>query len=163
MQRHRQIGAAPRRSASETWSVISTLVVETLERSPEIAAGDVAAAMDCAAPAGRMLIAGGHLDQHAVIVAANPVDLSITTVSGTAALILEEDLAPVPGGATATNWMVYLPAPEPLADVVRRATAGSTYLRAGDPATRAAVKTAPPTVGDGLVDLDALARREDST
>jgi hypothetical protein len=163
MQRHRQIGTAPRRSASETWSVISALVVETLERSPEIAAGDVAAAMDCAAPAGRMLIAGGHLDRHAVVVAADPVDLSIITVSGAAALTLEENLGPVPGGASATNWMVYLPAPEPLAAAVRRAIAGSTYLRAGDPAARAAVKTAGPTAGAGLVDLEALARREDST
>ena len=159
MQRLRQIGAAPRRSASEAWSVISALVVETLERSPVITADDVAAAMDCAAPAGRMLIAGGHLDRHAVVVAADPVDLSITTVSGTAALTLEENLAPVPGGATATDWMVYLPAPEPLAAVVRSAVAGAAHLRAGDPAG-AAVKAATRTAGAGLVDLQALARWE---
>ncbi|HTZ30132.1 MAG TPA: hypothetical protein VMC83_39430 [Streptosporangiaceae bacterium] len=159
MQRYRQIGAAPRRSASETWSVITALIADTLQRSPVIAADDVAAIMDLAAPAGRMLIAAGHLDRHAVVVAADPVDLSITTVSGAAALALEENLAPVPGGATATNWMVYLPAPEPLTDAVRRAVAGSAHLRAGGPALRTG-KAAALTAAVGPVDLEALARRE---
>jgi hypothetical protein len=128
-----------------------------------ITADDVAAALDCAAPAGRMLIAGGHLDRHAVIVAAEPVDLSITTVSGTAALALEENLAPVPGGATATEWMVYLPVPEPLTAAVRSVIARSAHLRAGDPADRAAVRARARTAGTGLVDLEALARREADT
>jgi hypothetical protein len=159
MQRYRQIGAAPRRSASETWSVITALIVDTLQRSPVIAAGDVAAIMDLAAPAGRMLIAAGHLDRHAVVVAADPVDLSITTVSGAAALTLEENLAPVPGGVTATDWVVYLPAPEPLTDAVRRAVAGAPHLHAGGPVPGAA-KAATLTAGAGPIDLEALARRE---
>lgn len=161
MQRYRQIGAAPRRSASETWSVITTLVVGTLERSPSITAADVAAAMECAAPAGRMLIAAGHLDRHAVLVTADPVDLAITTVSGMAALTLDENLAPVPGGATATSWMIYLPDPEPLTVAVRSAVVGSAHLLAGDPVAKA-TKTAM-SFGDSLVDLEALARREAGT
>lgn len=162
MQRYRQIGAAPRRSASEAWLVISALVVETLQRSPVITADDVVTAMDCAAPAGRMLIAGGHLDQHAVVVSAHPVDLYITTLSGASALTLQENLGPVPGGATATDWLIYLPAPEPLTAAVRRVIVGSAHLRVGVPAARA-VKADGLTAGPGLVDLGALARREADT
>lgn len=160
MQRHRQICAAPRRAASETWSAITTIVVGTLERSPAIAAADVTAEMDVAAMAGRMLIAGGHLDRYPLVVAAAPVDLAITTVSGTEALTAEENLAPVPGGASATCWMVYLPAPDPLADVIRSIIAGSAHLSAGQPAAGAAAKTAVTTGAPGLIDLAALARRD---
>jgi len=160
MQRHRQICAAPRRAASETWSAITTLIVGTLERSPAIAATDVSAVMELAAPAGRMLIAGGHLDRHPLVVAAAPVDLSITTVSGTEALTEEENLAPVPGGASATAWMVYLPAPDPLVGVVRSMVVGSAHLSAGQPPDGATAKTAVMTGTSGLVDLAALARQE---
>jgi len=160
MQRHRQICAAPRRAASETWSVITTLVVETLEHSPAIAAIDVTGVMEVAATAGRMLIAGGHLDRHPLVVAAAPVDLSIVTVSGTEALTTDENLAPVPGGASATGWMLYLPAPDPLADVVRSIVAGSAHLNIGQPPVGATAKTAAMTEAPGLVDLAALARRK---
>ena len=51
-----------------------------------------------------MLVAGGHLDKHALVVVADPVYLNITTVSGIAATNLDEDLGPVPGGATSTEW-----------------------------------------------------------
>jgi hypothetical protein len=160
MQRHRQICAAPRRAASETWSAITTLVVGTLERSRAIAAADVSAVMEFAAPAGRMLIAGGHLDRHPLVVAAAPVDLSITTVSGTGALTEEENLAPVPGGTSATGWMIYLPAPDPLASVVRSMVVSSAHLSAGQPPDGATAKSAVMTGTPGLVDLAALARRE---
>jgi hypothetical protein len=159
MQRHRQICAAPRRAASETWSAITTLIVATLERSPAIAAAEVSAVMEFAAPAGRMLIAGGHLDRHSLVVAAAPVDLSITTVSGTEALTEDENLAPVPGGASATGWMIYLPAPDPLAGLVRSTVAGSAHLSTGQPPVGATAKTAM-TGTLGLVDLAALGRRE---
>lgn len=163
MQRHRQICAAPRRAASETRTAITTLVVGTLERSRAIAAADVAdvaVVMEVAAPAGRMLIAGGHLDRHPLVVVAAPVDLSITTVSGTEALSAEENLAPVPGGASATGWMVYLPAPDPLADVIPGIVAGSAHLSVGQPPSGLAAKASVMTERSGLVDFAALARRE---
>ena len=71
--------------------------------------------MAAAAPAGRMLIAGGHLDRHPLTLIAGLVHCEITTVSGTAALTAEENLNPVPGAAAAATFTIYLPSPEPLA------------------------------------------------
>jgi hypothetical protein len=159
MQRHRQIAAAPERAASETWDVISGLIVTTLERSPDIAGSDVAEVMELAAPVGRMLIAGGHLDRHPLTLVASPVHLSITTVSGSAATVMEENLDPVPGGASAEEWMVHLPTPDPMGDLVRRTAAGSTHLSADVPPT-SVVAESELAVSASAIDLDALARRE---
>ena len=81
-------------------------------------------------------------------------------LEGTEALTTDENLAPVPGGASATGWMLYLPAPDPLADVVRSIVAGSAHLNIGQPPTGATAKTAAMTEAPGLVDLAALARRK---
>ena len=128
MQRHRQVAAAPQRRASETWDAIGQLVTNTLDRSPHITSDDVASAMEHASTVGRALVAAGHLDKHAIVVVADPVYLNITTVSGSAATNLDEDLGPVPGGATASEWMIYLPTPDPVGDVVRSAVVGSSHL-----------------------------------
>jgi hypothetical protein len=133
MQRYREIAAAPRRSTNEAWGVISGLVADTLDRSANIARGDVEAALDLARPAGLLLIAGGHLDRAAIVLLAGSVHLSITTVSGEAALSLEENLSAVPGGADASEWTVYLPTPDPIAAEVRRIASGSPHLSAKEP------------------------------
>lgn len=156
MQRHREIAAAPQRPASQAWATISQLVVDTLQRSASISAGDVDIALAAAAPAGMMLIAGGHLDRHPLVVDADPVHLSITTVSGSAAMALEENLAPVPGGASATAWTVYLPTPNPVGDAVRAVVAGRSHLSAEEPPE---AETKSTVASAGTVDLDALARR----
>jgi len=158
MQRHRQVAAAPERRASETWEAIGQLVVATLERSPDIAGSDVAAAMDAASSVGRMLVAGGHLDKHAVVVVANPVYLNITTVSGIAATNLDEDLGPVPGGTTASAWTIYLPSPDHLGDAVRSAITGSSHLSAEEPPAESTTKSAN-SEGANVLNLDALAQR----
>jgi hypothetical protein len=104
-----------------------------------------------------MLIAGGHLERFPVVVHADPINLEITTVSGEAAVGLEENLAPVPGGATATGWTVYLPTPEPIGGAVRAAAASHSNLSADEPPDAPKAETA---VGRGVVDLGALARRK---
>ncbi len=157
MLRHRQVAAAPERLASETWEVISKLVGDTLERSPNIARADIDSAMTAAAPVGRMLIAGGHLDRHPLVVVAPPVHLSIMTVSGTAASTTDENLAPVPGGASADEWMIHLPTPEPVTANVQAIAKLSAHLTA-EPAP-AAITKAAEAGDDVLVDLDALSRR----
>jgi len=115
------------------------------------------AAMAAAAPAGVMLIAAGHLDRHAVVIVAPPLHLSITTVSGTAASTVEENLGPVPGGASADDWVIHLPTPDPLGDVVRSVAKGSARLSTEPPPDDAA-KSASQVEGD-LIDLEALAKR----
>jgi hypothetical protein len=160
MQRHRQVAAAPERPASETWDVIAKLVVDTLERSPKIEAKDVASVMQAAAPAGRMLIAGGHLDRCPMVVVAEPVHVSITTVSGTDATTLEENLEAVPGGATAVDWMIYLPTPDPLGKTVRSIAVACAHLSADDPPLES--EPTKSSVSANLVDLDAFAKRVSS-
>jgi hypothetical protein len=158
MQRHRQVAAAPQRKASETWDAIAQLVVATLDRSPHISGSDVAATMEAASPVGRVLVAGGHLNKHAVVIVADAVHLSVTTVSGVAATNLEEDLGPAPGGATATEWMIYLPTPDPVGDAVRSAIAGASHLSADEPPGESTTTSARSEEAN-VLNLDALARR----
>lgn len=158
MQRHRQVAAAPERTTSDTWEAIAKLLAATLDRSPNIDVGDVTAAMDAASGVGRALVAGGHLEKHAVVLVADPVYLNITTVSGKAATSLDEDLSPVPGGATATDWTIYLPTPDPVGDTVRSAIKGVAHLSADEPPAESVTKSAM-SEGASVLNLDALAQR----
>jgi len=162
MLRHRQIAASPERAASETWDIIAQLVLVTLERSPSILAAEVIAAMDAAAPVGRLLIAGGHLDHHPLILVADPVYLSISTVSGTGAAraAADENLDPVPGGASAETWSIHLPTPEPLSHLVKEAASKSEHLTI-EPALKQAGSEAKIAGNQQLVDVDAVARRRE--
>lgn len=161
MQRHRDIAAAPQRRASETWQVITDLVVETLARSPHIDREEVVSAMSTAAEVGMPLVAGGHLDRDPLTLVAGPIDCTIGTVSGTAALSIDENLEPIPGGVQARDFTVYLPTPDPLADVVRLAAARSPHLSAEEPRGDTAKASEALVKRTGLVDLEALARRSD--
>jgi hypothetical protein len=161
LRRHRDIGAAPSRSATAAWQAITDLVVDTLDRSPHIDRADVESVMAIAAAVGRPLVAGGHLDQHPLTLVADPVHCTIRTVSGTAALSLEENLNPIPGGGQATGFTLHLPTPDPLEDVVRAAAERSPHLSADPPPDLAThVEAGDGKVQDGLVDLEALARRK---
>ncbi len=163
VKRHRAVAAAPVRTAGECWSVITSLVADSLTRSPRIDGGDVSAAMAAAAGVGRMLIAGGHLDDQPVVVVAGTMHLSITTVSGDEAFTLEENLNPVPGAASADSWTIHLPAADPLAAVVRSGAAASAHLSAEPPPADAEAASRADMKGDhqaGLIDVAALRRRE---
>jgi|GEM_PF-3251484 len=159
MHRYRRVAAAPSRRASDTWDVIGQLVISTLEKSPHISGSDVSAAMEIASAAGRMLVAGGHLEKHAIVVVADPVYLSITTVSGVMATNLEEDLTPVPGGTTAREWTIYVPTPDPIGDAVRLAIMGSSHLSAEEPPNESTTKLAS-SENESVLNLDAITRRE---
>jgi hypothetical protein len=101
-----------------------------------------------------MLVAAGHLQQHPIILVAGKVHCEITTVSGTAALTLEENLNPVPGAAGADDFTIHLPSPAPLQEQVKAAADG--HARLSD-----AVPPAPETKAANsgpLIDREALRR-----
>ncbi|WP_201247720.1 MULTISPECIES: hypothetical protein [Frankia] len=108
------MAASPVRSASATWTVITDLIADTVAQSSSLSRDEAGRAMSAAEAVGRMLIAGGHLNKHPVTLVAGKVHCEITTVSGAAALTLEENLNPVPGAAGADDFMIYLPSPAPL-------------------------------------------------
>jgi hypothetical protein len=161
VKRHRDIAAAPQRGAATTWEAITCLIADTLDRSASIDRAEVETAMRAAAPVGRHLVAGGHLDRQPLTLIAEPVYCTISTVSGTAALSLEENLNPIPGGGSAETFMIYLPAPAVMAQAVKDAAKTSPHLSADVPPEPADEATAARTrAGVGMIDLDALAQRK---
>ena len=152
MLRYRTIAASPVRSASATWQVITGLVADTIAVSAALSASEAEQAMSVAAPAGRMLIAGGHLDRHPLTLVAGLLHCEIATVSGTAALTLEENLNPVPGAAGAETFTIYLPRPDPLGPIVSAAVAGHSRLSDAVPPAEPKIEASSAP----LVDLDAL-------
>ncbi len=155
MKRHREIASSPQRGAGEAWLAITELTADTLERSPNIQRADVEAAMAHAGGVGRMLIAGGHLQTHPLVLVSGELWLEITTVSGEAALTLEENLRPVPGGAAAKQWTLHLPACPPLTKLVEQAAKSDAHLSAETPTEAATVEAKP---AEGLINEEALAR-----
>jgi hypothetical protein len=158
MQRRREVAAAPERTTSETSETISDLIRDSLARAEKIDLTDVDGALATARPAFLALIAGGHLDTHPLVLVAGALHLSMTTVSGDGALTLEENLAAVPGGASASasDWTLYLPTPDPLGPMVTKVAESHRNLSVGEPPA----ETASAEAASSLVDLDALARRE---
>ena len=154
VQRHRTIASAPTRGTSQAWGVVSDLLIDTLVRSPHIERVDVEAALTGAAGVGRQLIAGGHLENDPITLVSENLYLEITTISGDEALTIEENLSPVPGGASAREWRIHLPPCEPLATQVRAAAKTHKRLSADPPSAVAAEAAATKT----SVDEDALRR-----
>ncbi|WP_208636047.1 hypothetical protein [Amycolatopsis thailandensis] len=142
------------RSASATWRVIADLVADTVARSTSLSRDEAVQAMSVAEAVGRMLVAGGHLQKHPITLVAGQVHCEITTVSGTAALTLEENLNPIPGAAGADDFTVYLPSPAPLQEQVTAAAGGHDRLSdAAPPATETKTASSAP-----LIDREALRR-----
>src|SRR6266511_3301299 len=107
-ERLRLIAAAPVCGTSETWNVVFKLLLDTLSRSTDIDLRAAEKELVALAPAARMLIAGGHLEGGALVLVAAPLHLSISTVSGTEAFDVEENLNPVPGAGAATGWKLHV-------------------------------------------------------
>lgn len=153
MRRSRTIAASPVRSASTTWRAITDLVADTIATSPALSRSEAEQAMAVAAPVGRMLIAGGHLDRNPLTLIAGLVHCEITTASGAAALAAEENLNPVPGAAAANTFTIHLPTPDPLGAVVTAAVADHARLSdavPAEPESKAGTSNGP------LIDVDAL-------
>lgn len=160
MKRHRQIASSPQRSAGEAWQVITELAVDTLVRSPDIDRADVETTMAHAGGVGRMLIAGGHLKTDPLVLVGGELWLEITTVSGEAALTLEENLNPVPGGAGAKEWTLHLPACPPLTKLVEQTAEGDVHLSAEEPSEAAPDETEPAKAALNEAALARWAREE---
>jgi hypothetical protein len=156
MQRHRTVAAAPVRSAVATWKVIEDLILETLRPSPDVDDVEVQRTLNAAASIARLLIAGGHLDKEPLVLVAPPIHLSITTVTGDAALQHEELPSSVPGGATVVEWMIHLPRPAPFDSAIRQVAETHPRLsveEAGQAASKSRFL--------GGIDRDALQQRRD--
>lgn len=156
MQRRREVAAAPARTTSETSKTISDLIRDSLARAEKIDLTNVDGALAKASTAFLALMAGGHLDTHPLVLVAGALHLSMTTVSGDGALTLEENLAAVPGTASASDWTLYLPTPDPLGPMVTKVAESHRNLSVGE----APAETASAKAASSLADLDALARRE---
>lgn len=154
MRRHRPIASAPARTAADAWMTISGLIGATLERSACLQRSDIDAALAPMDQLGRMLISAGHLEGHPLVLVAGELWLEITTVSGAAALTLEENLNAVPGGASASDWTLYVPQVEPMAKLARRTVMGHAHLSADEPV----VPVMEAAKLSSAVDLDALTR-----
>jgi hypothetical protein len=154
VRRTREMAASPVRSASATWTVITDLVADTVAQSSSLSREEAVQAMSAAEAVGRMLIAGGHLHKHPITLVAGKVHCEITTVSGPAALTLEENLKPVPGAAGADAFTIYLPSPAPLQKQVK--AAADRHARLSDAAPPAA-ETKAASSGP-LIDREALRR-----
>ena len=155
MKRHRKIAAAPERTATECWATIAELIADSVNRSKHVSDIEVADSLEAASGIGRLLVGGGHLDKNALTVVAADLHLSLTTVSGDAALSLEENLNPVAGAANAGDWTIYLPAPAPLTTAVETVAAENVHLSSEDPPS--ATAKARETSQVGLLNQDALA------
>lgn len=153
MQRRRTVAAAPFRTATAAWQTIDQLLTDTLMTSAGVDAEEVRCALDAAAPAIRILIAGGHLDRHPLVLVASPVHLSVMTVSGDAALREAGTPESVPGGASISEWTLYLPTPSPLEDIVRQAATTHARLSAEPPPDEVAKSSST-----GGIDREAVAR-----
>ena len=159
MKRRRVIAAAPVRSAVEAWRVVSTLLADTLESSPSVPAGSVAKELAPFKGLGPALIAGGHLESRGLVLVDEGLHLTIIVMTADAALGIEENLNPVPGGVSATDgWTLYLPAVEPLDAAVAAAVKESSHLSTSTPPESAPAKKKEGGSRGSLIDVDALRR-----
>ena len=162
MKRYRQIAASPVRGAAEAWQAVTTLIEKTLERSPTVPAGSVAgelAALDGLGPA---LIAGGHLESKGLVLCDIGLHVTIQVMTADAALGANENLNPVPGGASATDgWMLYVPLPGALDNSVKAVAKRSSHLSVEAPPTSVPAANAKGLRAASAIDLEAL-RRETS-
>ena len=157
MERHRTIAAAPVRSASDAWQVLSSLIAQTLERSPAIPSGSVASELAPLNGLGPALIAGGHLESKGLVLCDVGLHLTVTVVTADAALSVQENLNPVPGGGRATNgWILYVPSVGALAVSIAAAVKKSSHLSADTPPASAPTAKSPGRTEGSLIDLEAL-------
>jgi len=158
MERTRFIAAAPVRSASEAWTVVSTLFADTLERSSSVPSGSVARELAPLKGLGPALIAGGHLESKGLVLVDQGLHLTVFVITAEAAIEVEENLNPVPGGAGATDdWTLYLPSAGPLDSALAAAAKNSVHLSTNVPPSSAPVEKSEGA-SLSLVDLDALRR-----
>lgn len=158
MERVRLIAAAPVRSASEAWRLVATLLADTLEKSVLVPTGSVSEALVPLKGLGPALIAGGHLEANGIVLVDDSLHLTVRVLTGDAALNVEENLNPVPGGANATDgWIVYLPSTGALDGILGAAVKKSSHLSLdAPPEGRSAEKS--EGANQSVIDVNALRR-----
>lgn len=166
MQRTRQIAASPVRSASDAWAVVKQLIADTLERSSQVPDGSVKPSLTSVDGLLPALIAGGHLVDTPLVLVDGDLYVSIHVVRGDNAFTLQENLSPVPGGASATTgWRLYISPPAHIVDAVEHVCESHVHLVCGkapapseqkEAASRAAESASAATA----IDVDALRRLE---
>jgi hypothetical protein len=158
VQRHRTIAAAPVRPATEAWELLVTLLAATLERSEEVQPGSVMAAMSPLVGIGVAAIAGGHFEKAPLTLVDERLHVSIMIATGDAAISADENLGPIPGGASATDdWVLHVPVEHALGRVIAAAIEGAAHLSV-EPAP-AYTETTAGKSPLGLVDVEAVRRR----
>ena len=156
--RVRTIKGSPERSASATWAEIDRMVQATLEPAGAVDDTEVEWALGALAGVGPTLVAAGVLVSRPLVLRAMPLELEIRVSLGGAALKGDERLGKVSGAATAVEWGLYVPNPEPFADQVNEVVAAHDVLHAGQaPAERSTASATPPIARVG-VDPEALRR-----
>ena len=159
MERQRSIAAAPIRTAHEAWSVVSSLLADTLELSPAIPAGSVAQELEPLFGLGPALIAGGHLESKGLVLVDVSLNLEILVLTADAATRVQENLNAVPGGASATaGWMLYLPQVGPLASIIAEAVKQGRHLSIDPPPKSGEDGKAVGGPNESLIDLEMLRR-----
>ena len=161
MNRNRTIAGAPIRSAANAWQLVSTLLAETLERSPAIPTGSVATELAPLRGLGPALIAGGHFESKGLVLIDAGLHLTVFVMTADAALAVDENLNPVPGGAGATNhWTLHLPSAGPLDASIAAAVKRSPHLSADTPPTTVPAAKAEDHSRQSPIDLEALHNAE---
>ena len=156
MKRHRTIAASPVRSAAETWKVATELIVNTLERSPNVKPGSVASELAVLDGLGPALIAGGHLELKGLVLCDAGLHLTIRAITADAALGVDENLNPVPDGANATDgWKLHIPLPGALDTNVIVAANRSLHLTTEKPPDVVPAAT-EKRQAKSAIDLEAL-------
>lgn len=155
--RTRTIKGSPERTASATWRELAHMVRELLTAASGLEEHEIDAALEDVAGVGRTLIAAGVLREQPVVLRALPLQLEMRVSMGNDALKGEEKLGKVPGAATATDWTLYLPDPEPYRSQVHAATDAHPRLAAGPaPPESATANLRERAAAD--IDPDALRR-----
>lgn len=161
MERHRLIAAAPFRSATDAWQITSSLIADTLEISSAIESGSVAselAPLNGLVPA---LIAGGHLESNGLVLCDINLHVTFCVVTADAALRVQENLNPVPGGGNATDgWILYVPPVKTLVASITAATKKSPHLSADAPPASAPKLKEQIRSEHSYIDLESLRKIE---
>ena len=157
MERSRIIAAAPVRSASDAWQIVSSLIAQTLERSPAVSPGSVASELAPLNGLGPALIAGGHLESKGFVLCDVGLHVTVYVFTADVALSVKENLNPVPSGGQATDgWILYVPPVKTLAASIAAAVKESSHLSADTPPASAPTAKARERTEDSLIDLEAL-------
>lgn len=155
--RYRAIAGAPERSASAAAAVLMDVVAETLAAAKALDGEIIERELAQGRQAVRMLIAGKHLEDSSIVLAADPLRVEITVVCGDGALALKEKLGKVPGAATATDWTLHVPAPAPIGSWIEQALDGLEHLKT-ERASAQASSSSAGQLESADIDPDALRR-----